>query len=270
MALLKPKSEPSLVQPPLVIAHRGAAADAPENTLAAFELALEQGADGLEFDVHLSADDVPVVIHDSRLERTTSGRGRVRDFTLGPLERLDAGSWFNRRFRRRARSSYAGLRIPTLAEVLDLVRRRDCRAYVEIKRGRRIYPRLEERVLEAIGEAGVRDLAMVISFHLPTLARLRQLSSSIALGIDFTRPKRALAAARMLGATAILPHWAFAPRRFVARAHAAGQQVLVWDLEQKVWMRSKLSDGVDGIITSHPARLVAVRRGLMTHAYRAK
>ncbi len=258
MPSLRPKSAPDPVRLPLVIGHRGAAAEAPENTLAAFELALNQGADGLEFDVHLSADDTPVVIHDPRLERTTSGRGRVRDFTLGPLQRLDAGSWFNRRFWRRASSSYVGLQIPTLAEVLDLVRRRQCRAYIEIKQGRRIYPRLEERVLKAISDAGVRNLAMVTSFHLPTLARLRQLDSTIALGIDFTRPKRALASARMLRATAILPHWAFAPRGFMARAHAAGQHVLVWDLEQRVWMRRKISDGVDGIITSHPAKLIAV------------
>lgn len=254
--------QPSLISPPLIIGHRGAAAEAPENTLTAFELALDQGADGIEFDVHLSADGVPVVIHDPRLERTTSGWGRVRDYTLGPLKRLDAGSWFNRRYPRRAKPGYAGLRIPTLAETLALVRERRCLAYVEIKQGRRPYRGLEESVLEAIGRVGVRDRAMVVSFHLPTLERLRELDGSIALGVDFTRPKRALTSAFAVGAGAILPHWAFASRRFIARAHAAGRHVLVWDLDQKLWMRRKTADGVDGIITSRPARMAAVRAWL--------
>lgn len=225
----------------------------------AFELALDQGADGIEFDVHLSADGVPVVIHDPRLERTTSGWGRVRDYTLGPLRRLDAGSWFNRRHRLRAKPAYRGLPIPTLTETLALVRKRHCVAYIEIKQGRRPHRGLEERALEAVSRAGVRQRVVVVSFHLPTLRRLRELDSSIALGIDFTRPKRALTSALVVGAGAILPHWAFAPRRFIARVHAAGRQVLVWDLEQKLWMRRKMADGVDGIITSRPARLAAVR-----------
>src|SRR6267378_6141215 len=80
-----------LLWPPLNIGHRGAAGEAPENTFAAFDLALRQGADGIEFDVHLSADGVPVVIHDARLERTTSGSGRVGKHTLASLRRLDAG-----------------------------------------------------------------------------------------------------------------------------------------------------------------------------------
>jgi len=109
-------------QKPLVIAHRGAAADAPENTLAAFELALAQGADAIEFDVHLSADGVPVVIHDMRLDRTTSGKGLLRKHTLAALRRLDAGSWFNRRNPAKARVSYSAQRIPLLAEVLAMAR----------------------------------------------------------------------------------------------------------------------------------------------------
>ncbi|MGH7374824.1 MAG: glycerophosphodiester phosphodiesterase family protein, partial [Candidatus Rokuibacteriota bacterium] len=94
---------------PLVIAHRGASADAPENTIAAFELAVEQGADGIELDVHLSADEHPVVIHDFTLERTTDGAGPVSEHTVRELKRLDAGGWRDRRFR--------GQRVQTLQEV---------------------------------------------------------------------------------------------------------------------------------------------------------
>src|SRR5919197_4354903 len=95
---------------PLVVGHRGAMGYAPENTLASFELAVEQGADVVELDVHLSRDGQVVVIHDEQLDRTTDGRGLVGDRTLDELKRLDAGSWFDPRF--------AGQRIPTLHEVL--------------------------------------------------------------------------------------------------------------------------------------------------------
>ena len=244
-----------LISPPLVIAHRGAAGDAPENTLAAFELALAQGADGVEFDVHLSADGVPVVIHDFRLERTTSGRGRVRTHSLPELRRLDAGSWFNRRHPARARPQYAGLRIPTLAEALAWVRERHCVAYVEIKQGRIPYPAIEAKVLRAIDGADLRELSTIISFSRATLRRLRRLDPEIPLGIDCTRPLLALRRAKSLRATTVVPHWAFASRRFLARAHGAGIRVLVWDLDQTQWMRRKIVDGVDGIMTSYPAKL---------------
>ena len=250
-----------LISPPLVIAHRGAAGDAPENTLAAFELALAQGADGVELDVHLSSDGVPVVIHDFRLERTTSGRGRVRKHSLPELRRLDAGSWFNRRHPARARAQYAGLRIPTLAEALAWVRERRCFAYVEIKQGRIPYPGIEAKVLRAIDGAGVRELSIIISFNHATLKRLRRLDPEIPLGIDFTRPLLALHRARLLRATTVVPHWAFASRRFLARAHRAGVRVLVWDLDQTQWMRRKIADGVDGIMTRYPAKLTEIAGG---------
>jgi glycerophosphoryl diester phosphodiesterase len=248
-----------LVWPPLIIGHRGAAGEAPENTLAAFELALRQGADGVELDVHLAADAVPVVIHDARLERTTSGRGRVGDHTLAALRRLDAGYWFNRRYPAKALPRYARLKIPTLAEALAWVRERNCRVYVEIKQGRVVpYPGIEDKVLEEIDLAGVRSRATVISFDLATLRRLRRLDSDLALGIDFTRPLLAVRRARALRATTLAPHWAFASRGFIRRAHRAGIWVLVWDLDQAAWMRRKISDGVDGIITRYPAKLAEI------------
>ncbi len=242
-----------------MIGHRGAAREAPENTLAAFELAAAQGADGIEFDVHLSADGVPVVIHDARLERTTSGAGRVREFTLATLKRLDAGSWFNRKYPAQARSRFAGTKIPTLAEVLAWAKHRKLLTFVEIKRVRGGYPGIEEKVLAEIERVGARPLATVISFHIPTLRRLRQLDFRIPLGIDFTRPLLAIRRARALGAASVLPHWAFAPPRFIERAHRAGIRVIVWDLDQPLWMRRKISQDVDGIITRLPGKLVEVR-----------
>src|SRR5580692_6505902 len=155
-----------LVWPPLKIGHRGASGEAPENTLVSFDLAWRQGVDGIEFDVQLSSDGVPMVIHDSHLRRTTSGIGWVHEHRATVLRRLDAGSWFNRRHRLRARERYAGARIPLLAEVLQWVKARQCLAFVKIKD---LQPGVAAKVLEEIGRAGVWHLTRVLSFDLPTL-----------------------------------------------------------------------------------------------------
>ena len=238
-----------------MIAHRGASGDAPENTLAAFELALEQGADGIEFDVHLSRDRVSVVIHDARLERTSSGTGRVGERTAAALSRLDAGSWFNRRLPSKARAAYAACKIPQLVEVLEWVRARSCAAYLEIKQSRPRYHRIEEKVLEEIYRAGVQRQVTVISFHRSTLRRIRLLDSRLTLGIDFMRPLLALTRARKLGAATVLPHWRFANPRWISRVHRAGLKVVVWGLDDPRWMQRRIKDGVDGIITSFPSVL---------------
>jgi len=242
----------------LNIGHRGASGEAPENTLASFDLALRRGADGIEFDVHLSSDGVPVVIHDARLERTTSGGGAVSDLSVSVLRRLDAGSWFNRRYPARANNRWAGLKIPTLVEVLKWIRKRNCTAFIEIKLAVARYPGIEEKVLDEIYRMGVDNLTTVISFDLATLGRIRQLDSHVALGFDFSRPVLAVRHAGSIGASSLLPHWALATRAAIQRAHQAGFRVLVWDVNQPVLMRRKILDGVDGIITSYPARLADV------------
>lgn len=245
-----------------VIAHRGASGDAPENTFAAFELALAQGADGIEFDVHLTRDDVPVAIHDARLERTTSGRGRIRNFTSTALAKLDAGSWFNRRFPQRARPEFAACRIPRLDEVLNWVRERNIPAYLEIKQTRPRYQGIEEKVLREIYRAGVQQKVTVISFHLPTLRQIRRMDSRIALGIDFMRPFLAITRANRAGATTLLPHWRTARRRWIARAHRAGLKVIIWGLDDPRGMRRGIADGVDGIITCFPSMLRKIQNTL--------
>jgi glycerophosphoryl diester phosphodiesterase len=271
MAILRPLLERArarrrsmpLVWPPLNIGHRGASGDAPENTLAAFELAVRQAADGIELDVHLSADGVPVVIHDARLDRTTSGSGRVREHSVAALKRLDAGSWFNRRFPSLARPRYVGQRIPLLSEVLEWARKRPCRVFIEIKEGGGAYPGIEAAVLENLHRAGACQLATVVSFDFPSLRRVRELDSRISVGLDFTRSLLALRRARALAATSFLPHWMIASRRFIRRAHGAGLQVIAWHIEQPRWMLQRIADGVDGIITNQPARLQEIRQGLV-------
>src|SRR3712207_5048900 len=113
-----------------IMAHRGAAAYAPENTIAAFTKAIEMKADAIELDIHLSKDDHIVVIHDEKVDRTTNGKGLVMEFTLEELKRLDAGSWFNKEFKNE--------KIPTLREVLELVAYKNIDLNIEIKAGYRV------------------------------------------------------------------------------------------------------------------------------------
>jgi glycerophosphoryl diester phosphodiesterase len=244
-----------LVWPPLKIGHRGAAGEAPENTLASFELALRQGADGIEFDVQLSSDGVPMVIHDARLTRSTSGSGWVWEHRASVLRRLDAGSWFNRRYRLRARERYAGARIPLLAEVLPWVKARQCLAFVEIKDYR---PGVAAKVLQEVERAGLWHLARVVSFDLPSLQQVRDLSEQARLGLDFSGRLLPIRRALALGAEALLPHWAIASRGLIRRAHRVGLQVISWTVNYPMHMRRKILDGVDGLITNYPARLTEV------------
>jgi len=244
-----------LVWPPLKIGHRGASGEAPENTMASFELAWRQGVNGIEFDVQLSSDDVPMVIHDARLLRTTSGSGWVWEHRASVLRRLDAGSWFNRRYRLRARERYAGARIPLLAEVLEWAKARECRVFVEIKDYR---PGAAAKVLEAIERAGVWRLVQVISFDLPALQQVRELDKHARLGLDFSGRLLPIRRALALGAEALLPHWAIATRRLIRRAHREGLQVIPWTVNYPIHMRRKILEGVDGLITNYPARLTAV------------
>ncbi len=244
-----------LVWPPLKIGHRGAAGEAPENTLASFERAWRQGIDGIEFDVQLSSDGVPMVIHDARLHRTTSGSGWVWEHRASVLRRLDAGSWFNRRHRLRARERYAGARIPLMAEILQWVKVRQCLAFVEIKDYR---PGAAARILREIERSDLWHLVRVVSFDLPTLQQAREVSEQARLGLDFSGRLRPVHRALALGAEALLPYWAIASRGLIRRAHRAGLQVIPWTVNYPLHMRGKVLDGVDGLITNYPARLTAV------------
>jgi glycerophosphoryl diester phosphodiesterase len=237
-------------EPPLVVAHRGASARAPENTLAAFRLAIDTGAPAVECDVHLSADGVPVVIHDERVDRTTTGSGRVSSLTAAELRALDAGCWFGRAF--------AGERLPALDDVLAVCAGR-ARVFVELKAGGG--PALAEAALAALARSPAS--AAVISFD-PVLVRaVAQRRPDLALGWLISHPylKRrgpaaAVAAARALGAGFVAPQHTAADRRLVDTAHAAGLPVSVWTVDDAETMRRLGSQehgaGVDAITTNRP------------------
>ena len=223
--------------------------------MASYDLAWRQGVNGIEFDVQLSSDGVPMVIHDARLTRTTSGSGWVHEHRASVLRRLDAGSWFNRRHRLRARERYAGARIPLLAEVLQWVKARQCLAFVEIKD---FQPGVAAKVLQEIERAGIWHLTRVLSFDLPTLQQARELSEQARLGLDFSGRLLPIHHALAFGAEALLPYWAIASKGLIRRAHRVGLKVIPWTVNYPMHMRRKILEGVDGLITNYPARLTEV------------
>ena len=158
----------------LIYGHRGASAYAPENTLEAFRLAMEMGADGVELDVHLSKDGELMVIHDLDLDRTTGFHGKVCDYTLAQLKELDACNGME---------SFRGVKIPTLKEVYELLKPYGAMVNIEIKTTESFYPGIEEKLLELEREMGMEGKTVYSSFNHYTIARLRQLDPQAQLGL---------------------------------------------------------------------------------------
>ena len=229
---------------PRIFGHRGAMGYAPENTLASFDLAIQQGVQAIELDVHLTADGEVVVIHDPVLDRTTDGQGMVGEKTLAELKTLDVGAHFGAQF--------AGQRIPTLGETLAWARG-TCVLDIEIKGGPWPYPGLEEKVVSLVRQHQMADQVIVISFDHPTVARVKALAPEIATGTLWScRPVDPVAVAQAAGANAMLPFWAFCDRDTVERAHAAGLSVHPWATSEPRVIDRLIEMGVDSICSNHP------------------
>ncbi len=235
-----------LREAPLVIAHRGASLRAPENTLQAFRLALEEGADGVELDAKLTADGAVIALHDPTLERTTDGRGRPGDLTLDHIRRLDAGSWKG--------SMFCGVRVPTLEEVFSELGRRLI-FNVELTNYRTPEDGLVEHVVDVVRAMGMESRVLLSSFFRVNLAEARRRAPEIALG-HLVGPTRLGAIdwwkGRSMPTEAIHPYQAFAARGSVRRWHAQGRRVIVYTVNDAARMRYLLGIGVDGIITDDP------------------
>jgi glycerophosphoryl diester phosphodiesterase len=217
---------------------------APENTLASFSRALELGVDVIELDVHLSQDNEVVVIHDEHLERTTSGRGLVRDQTLAALKTLDAGSSFSPVFQ--------GERIPTLSEVFDLVADR-VPLVIEIKNSPTPYAGIESRVLAVAADAGALDRIQVISFDHPTVKRLRELNGDVATGLLYVgRVLNPVGLAREAGASALCPHWTSVHAMDARLCHQGGISVHPWVTSDAAVIRRLATLDVDSIASNDP------------------
>ncbi|MGD2177623.1 MAG: glycerophosphodiester phosphodiesterase family protein [Anaerolineae bacterium] len=231
----------------LNIAHRGASAAAPPNTLAAFEKALELGADGIEFDVRLCADGVPVVIHDATVDATTDGSGPVTGMTVAQLKELDAGSPFD--------PTFAGERIPTLMEVLETVGGQ-LLLNIELKSGALLDDRLERAVVGAIERCALGERVLLSSFNPFALRRIQKIAPHLATALlHASAAGRSLGFARLISPspyTAVHPHHTLVGDRYMAWARGHNYRVHVWTVNDAVEMRRFIGCGVDGIITNVP------------------
>ncbi|MCZ2261723.1 glycerophosphodiester phosphodiesterase [Isoptericola sp. QY 916] len=240
---------PVRVQAPAVVAHRGASADAPQNTLAAIDLAGEVGAAMVEIDVHLSADGVPVVIHDGTVDATTDGTGEVRSRTRDELQGLDAGSWFGPEF--------AGQRIPTLAEVLDVVARHPGLGVLCEYKGRWSADDVAV-TMRVLDDPGLDGRLIVQGFDPQTVAALRDVAPQVPRSLLVEHPREGLPALlAALHAAAVSPGVALIADDpdLVPTAHAAGLRVFGWTANDEPAWRTLVDAGVDGIITDRPAAL---------------
>ena len=230
--------------PPLIIAHRGASADEPENTLLAFQRAIEQGAQMIELDLDQSADGHVIVMHDATLERTTNLRGRVADMSLADIRQADAGK---------------GERVPTLDEVLDLTLGK-ARLYLEITEAR-----AAANTLKAIRARRCEADVMLASFDLDLMKQLGEEVKDIELGLILGTPSFD---PRVRWREAF-PWQAFRSYNYqvlcmqvelcfgyLARGKAAaGKRLYVWTADSERQYARMSALGVDGIVTNQPAKL---------------
>jgi len=252
---------------PLIIGHRGAAAVAPENTLVSFEKALREGADGIEFDVRLARDGVPVVIHDATLRRTALRKGWVKDFSSLELSAMGAGSWFNLRRPTLARAEYAEAKIPTLSAVFEMLSNRDTLLYVEMKCGLRDRAPLASEVAKLIHAFSLRSRVVVESFDLPSIIEIKQIDAGLRTAALFDRKisRPAPSARRIIERTIncdaeeIALQRSLATRRTVEQAAGRGLATVVWTVDSPAWVARAIKNGVYAIITNNPA-IMCVRR----------
>ena len=253
---------------PLILGHRGASAVAPENTIAAFSQAIQDGADGIEFDVRLSSDGVAVVIHDDTLNRTGLVAGAVSRLTAAQLQQIDVGSWFPKRS---GGHTFAKETIPTLAAVFDLFASNNAVLYVEMKCAEPEARALSEAVVRQIDEYQMRERVVVESFALSAIAEVKRIDQRVKTAALFEprlskpvstiRTQTILKLARQHHANEIALHHTLARTRVVHAAKEEGFEVVVWTVDDVTWIERARANGIKALISNNPRVMVEARNG---------
>ena len=253
---------------PLIIAHRGASALAPENTLAAFRRAIADGAEGIEFDVRLTKDGVPVVFHDAKLKRIVGCDSRVVELTAAELQRFDAGSWFNRAFPEKANAVFTNEIVPTLAEVLDFLADFKGLIYIELKGKDAEIPALVRAVCRQIKNSALLPQIIVKSFKLASIPEIRLFCPQATTAALFApkimnilrKEKYLLKIAKSLGADQVSVHYSLATRHLTEKAAALNLPVTIWTTDHPRWIRRARKLCLRAVITNDPAKLLTRRK----------
>lgn len=253
---------------PLIIGHRGASAIAPENTLAAFARAIQDGADGIEFDVRLSQDGVPVVIHDAKLTRTGLIEGVVAQLSAEVLGKTDVGSWFAQRSAAHD-INFSGETLPSLEQVFDLFAESEALLYLEMKSEAGDEKRLAAEVAGAITKHAIAKRVIVSSFDLSLVRAVKVIDPAIRTAALF-EPKvslpttlvwknKLIALAKACEADEICLHHTLAGRRLTEHARKSHLEVVVWTVDNPQWIERAQSSGIKALITNDPASMVQHR-----------
>ena len=255
---------------PLILGHRGSSACAPENTLAAFSQAIRDRADGIEFDVRLSRDGVPMVIHDATLKRTARIDQSVSELTAAQLQKIDVGSWFAGQ--RPTDQKFAAEKLPSLTQVFELFAENEGVLYVEMKSDGPDGPALAAEVVRLICESRMKQRVIVESFDLSAVREVKRIDFSIRTAALFEpRLSRPISTVRRLktvdaaldaAADEIALHHTLAGRPVVERALQRGLDVVVWTTDELRWISRAQSLGVKALISNDPALMVRHRDAL--------
>ncbi|WP_035796320.1 glycerophosphodiester phosphodiesterase [Clostridium akagii] len=232
----------------LNIAHRGASGDYPENTMLAFFSAKDLGCHGIETDVQLTKDNIPVLIHDETVNRTTNGKGFVKDYTYSELVKLDAGSHFSNKFSCET--------IPTLDELMNFAKNSNLILNLELKNSIINYPNLEEIVLNKINEYSLGNKIIISSFNHYSMKHFKNIAPHINVGllydINLYHPEKY---AKFVGADALHPNFHSLNSKIVKDSHNENIKINTYTVNTLKDMESMLKLKVDGIITNYPGIL---------------
>jgi glycerophosphoryl diester phosphodiesterase len=229
---------------PLIIGHRGASAVAPENSMAAFEAAIAAGADGIEFDVRLSRDSVPVIIHDDTLQRTHGLRRRVVDLTAEELRSVG---------------------VPSLRDLFELMSQNDLILCLEIKGSS---PELAERCCGLVREFSFEERVIVECFDLKVIEKIRTLKTAALFEPRIYTDQIVIDRSMKVGASVLALHYRLARPSLVEKAKLAGLRVVVWTVDDPAWVTRAQSMGVEAVITNDPAMMIEASDRLRVQLHR--
>lgn len=225
-------------------AHRGFSGKYPENTMLAFKKAIEEGADGIENDVHYTKDGVLVVIHDEKVDRTTNGSGYIKDMTYEEISALDASYTFE---------EFGVQHVPTLREYFELVKDKDIVTNIELKTGVYEYPGIEKMVYDMIKEFDIKDRIIISSFNHYSILRMKAIDPTIKCGLlEESWLVNAGAYVASTGVECYHPMYKNMTPEVVKEIKSHGLEINTWTVNDKSEIREMFERGVDSVISNYP------------------